>query len=386
MIKIYIYNIEREFLEEANKKLNELLNYYFHPFDDDGEEFVFDGIFPKHLYRTNKEKCIKTTFELREYVNDLSSHSLTPLHEYALLKILYILKDLEEDENRYVIKKEIDNEEIESDKNGGYFLEDIDIDFFITYCFQDHDFYEVERIFEIFVKDPTVEDFASINLEEYEDLVSEDIFREYKRIKKRYKIFKNLMRDNVSLEKQNGEVVNNILSYVEGNEIFILDTSLDIEEGDRITRISNGQEEAYIITNSDSYGNNYSIPAHYELRVHKETAFERIQAMIINNQDNSITNITGNNNRTNIRTTDNSKNTSIKVTEIKIFNQIKEAIKESDILATEKDKLISNVSELEESVGTSNYQSKYQNFIASAANHMTIIAPFIPELTKLLGI
>ncbi|MBD8137120.1 hypothetical protein IFR10_16485 [Bacillus sp. CFBP 13597] len=383
MIKIYIYNIEREFLEEANKKLNELLNYYFYPFDDAGEEFVFDGIFPKHLYRTNKKKCINTTFELREYVNDLSSHSLTPLHEYALLKILYILIDLEEDENRYVIKKEIDDEEIESDKNGGYFLEDIDIDFFINHCFQDHDFYGVGEIFEVFFKNPTVEDFASINLEEYEDLVSEDIFREYKRIKKRYKIFKNLMRDNVSLEKQNGEVINNILSYVEGNEIFILDTSMHIEEGDRITRVSNGQKEGYIVTNSDSYGENFSIPAHYELRVRKETAIERLQSMTINNV-NSVTTITGDNNRTNIHSTDNSTNTSIKVAEFKIFNQLKEAIKELDIPSAEKEKLISEVNGLEESVGKPSFIQRYQQFVATAADHLALFGPLLPELSKLL--
>ncbi|MGE6718779.1 hypothetical protein ACQKGD_15565 [Peribacillus frigoritolerans] len=277
--------------------------------------------------------------------------------------------------------------DFESVENYRFTLEDLkDIGFFIDHCFQDHDSYYVSEIFEVFFKDPSIEDYISINLEEYEDLVSEDIFQKYKKIKVSYKMFKNLMKDKVSLEKQNGEIITNIQSNVKENEIFIVDSSLKIEEGDRITRsLPNGLKEGYIVTNSIRYGKKFSIPAHYELRVRKETAIEHERFQTIIN-DNSTTNITGDYNRVNKHSTDNSTNTSIKETEFIIFNQLKEIIEESDISVTEKDKIISNINELKESVGTSNYQSKYQHFIASAANHMTIIAPFIPELTKLLGI
>jgi len=40
---------------------------------------------------------------------------------------------------------------------------------------------------------------------------------------------------------------------------------------------------------------------------------------------------------------------------------------------------------MEAAKGTSGFTQKYQNFIASAANHMTVLAPFIPALTQMLA-
>ena len=46
--------------------------------------------------------------------------------------------------------------------------------------------------------------------------------------------------------------------------------------------------------------------------------------------------------------------------------------------------IISAVNNMQESVGTKSFAEKYNNFIQSAANHMTLFAPFIPALTQLL--
>lgn len=43
------------------------------------------------------------------------------------------------------------------------------------------------------------------------------------------------------------------------------------------------------------------------------------------------------------------------------------------------------IRDLENSVGTKSFVEKYNAFIQSAANHMTLFAPFIPALTKLLS-
>lgn len=388
MIKIYIQNIEEAFLKEANKKLKELLDFYFFPYDDDsGEEFVIEGIFPQHLYRTNKEKCINTAFELREYVSDLSIHSLTPLQEYALVNILWTIKEIDEDligNNPQIVS---DEKDVESDKNSGSTLEDLnDINFFLEKCFQDYDFYQVEKTFDDFFKDPSLQKFATINLEEYKDLVSEDIFQEYLRIKEMHIMFNNLMIDKVSLEKQNGEVISNIQSSVQGNKIYIVDSSLEIEEGDRITRIlSNGLKEGYIVTNSVFYEKHFSIPSHYELKVRKETAIEYTQFQPTTYIDNSTNTFNGDNNRVNKHANDYSTNFSVKKTETTVFNQLREIISESEIPQNERTEIITQIDELEESVGKPSFLEKYQNFITAAANHMTLISPFIPELTKLLS-
>ena len=43
------------------------------------------------------------------------------------------------------------------------------------------------------------------------------------------------------------------------------------------------------------------------------------------------------------------------------------------------------ISEMENSVGKKSFAEKYNAFIQSAANHMTLFAPFIPTLTQLLS-
>ena len=47
--------------------------------------------------------------------------------------------------------------------------------------------------------------------------------------------------------------------------------------------------------------------------------------------------------------------------------------------------ILGKLAELEEAKGTTSFMQKYQAFIASAANHMSLIAPFLPALTQMLG-
>lgn len=370
MIKIYIENNDRSLLISANKELNEYLNFYFHFYDELNEEYIIEDIFPEHLYKFNRDRCIQVVNELRIYVRDHSEHELTPIHEYALFKALNCIRDLEEDDDIKILE----------DSRG--------INFYINNCFQDFDFDYIESYFESYFKDPLFEKIFNINLEEYFELVTEDIVEKYIKTKEVFLVFKSMMNDKVSLEKQNGEVFNNIQSSVQGNKVFILDTSLEIEEGDRITRfLSNGIKELFIVLNSDFYEKHMSIPAHYELKVRKETAIEheRFQSMVINNDYSTNTFNGGVNNRVNKQSTDNSTNISTNQTEYKIFNQLREVILESEILDTEKEKLITEVNVLEQSVGKPSFISRYQQFIATAADHLSLIGPLMPELAKLLS-
>ncbi len=67
-----------------------------------------------------------------------------------------------------------------------------------------------------------------------------------------------------------------------------------------------------------------------------------------------------------------------------LFKEIRACIDE--ISSTEeRNKLLTALEELQSTKGKSNFSEKYKNFIQVAANHMRILAPFIPELTKLLA-
>jgi hypothetical protein len=51
----------------------------------------------------------------------------------------------------------------------------------------------------------------------------------------------------------------------------------------------------------------------------------------------------------------------------------------------ERIQILNKLDELEEAKGKNSFTQKYQEFIASAADHVTILAPFIPALTQMLG-
>lgn len=92
-------------------------------------------------------------------------------------------------------------------------------------------------------------------------------------------------------------------------------------------------------------------------------------------------NLHGDNPRINI----NSQDYSINVTNSKIvFDEIRKTI-ESDIKdGNLKRSLQTKVTEMEESVGQKSFLQKYSEFIALAANHVTVFAPFLPALTQFL--
>jgi hypothetical protein len=51
----------------------------------------------------------------------------------------------------------------------------------------------------------------------------------------------------------------------------------------------------------------------------------------------------------------------------------------------ERTLVLSKLDELEAAKGTDSFIQKYQGFIASAADHIGVLSPFIPALTQMLG-
>lgn len=88
-------------------------------------------------------------------------------------------------------------------------------------------------------------------------------------------MFRQLLRDVVTLVKANGEVYEKIKAKVQPNMIFIYDETLPIEEGDKITReLSNGKLETYLVLDRGFYNKVQSIPAHYQIKVKKESTID----------------------------------------------------------------------------------------------------------------
>lgn len=407
MIRIYLGDdIDKSLVRRANNQLNEYLDFHFHPYDslsdkasilqsdDIFEEFVFLEICPPHLYRQNKKKCIEKVLELREWIRDSSEHTLTPLHEYILCSALNVLKEYDEDTDGLLTRGSEENTEEEIEKKDDLEEEDTswnlrDLHFYLENCFEDYDFYDAEDYFQYAINNPNFEQEANVDLTQYKELVTWDVVKEYEEVKELRFMLKSMMRDIVTLEKQNGEIYKNIKANIQKETIRILDTSLIIEEGDTITRLlSNGHMEEYIVMQSDCFGKRYGIPEHYELTVRKLTSMSNIDSpgsVHYNFVDHSVNTINGgSNNRFNKSSTDNSTNLVYTKSELTVFDELRNKFSEAQIDEVERTELLSQVDQLEESVDTPNFISRYQKFISSAADHMTLIGPLIPALTELI--
>lgn len=87
--------------------------------------------------------------------------------------------------------------------------------------------------------------------------------------------------------------------------------------------------------------------------------------------------------KVNINSTDNSTN--INIDSSSIFGGLSNAISSASIEEKQKAQLLAKVEELRLAEGTGGFVQKYKDFMQSAANHMTVISPFIPALTSLIG-
>lgn len=88
-------------------------------------------------------------------------------------------------------------------------------------------------------------------------------------------MLRKMMTDTVTLVKSNGEKFENIKANVQREKIFIDDAKLPIEEGDRIIReLSNGLSESFLILDRGYYDRTHGIPAHYQMKVKKESAID----------------------------------------------------------------------------------------------------------------
>lgn len=98
----------------------------------------------------------------------------------------------------------------------------------------------------------------------------------------------------------------------------------------------------------------------------------------------NIYNLQGSHSRVNIQSEDRSVNVS-SITEQQVFSGIREAITQGVTDAVEKKMILEKLATLEKSAHSDSFMSKYKEFINVVANHMTIIAPFLPALAQMLG-
>lgn len=186
---------------------------------------------------------------------------------------------------------------------------------------------------------------------------------------------KELLRDMITIVKQDGKRFENVRALVQRGKIITDQIKIPIEPGDHVIRKTRaGVEESFIVDDPGFLeGGELS---HYEMKVQKtgEPVSPDPKPMIYYN-------VTGANTRININSVDGSTNV-VNAGPEKLFAELRDAI--AGIAEQDRATLLQKTDELEDSVGHNSFPSKYAEFVALAANHISILSPFIPALAQLI--
>jgi len=93
--------------------------------------------------------------------------------------------------------------------------------------------------------------------------------------------------------------------------------------------------------------------------------------------------VQGDNARVNANSTDNSVNVVMK-SNAEFFTTLRERIESAVPRGGEQTLILQKLAALQESQGQPSFAQRYTDFIAVAANHVALLAPFIPALTEML--
>jgi hypothetical protein len=182
-------------------------------------------------------------------------------------------------------------------------------------------------------------------------------------------------RQEIDVVAPDGTVRCRVIGYYGGTEFIIDDMTADIRQGDEIRRLlPNGREEAFVVRDPKYYGQGPFGP-HYQVKIARGGVYPE------HTGGNYKIHVSGSNSRVNIDSTDRSINT---VVGGDVFNQLRKALDEGIGDEGERKKLKNLVNQLEAARDQKSFAASYQALIASAANHMTVIMPFLPGLTELL--
>jgi hypothetical protein len=190
-------------------------------------------------------------------------------------------------------------------------------------------------------------------------------------------LFNHFPQSDVDIVAPDGTVKYRTKALVGPKDITIPDASLLIEPGDEIRRrIPSGVEETFEVIDPvyhESFAG--AIPAHYTVKVRKRGMFPSGQG------GNYKVHVSGQNARVNIGSHDHSTNIS---TQGDVFGDISAALRDSVKNADEQHQLLAAVDEMKWQRGGAGFAAAYRSFVSLAADHLGVLAPFLPALSQFL--
>ena len=189
----------------------------------------------------------------------------------------------------------------------------------------------------------------------------------------------DLMPDVITVVKADGRRYEKLKALVERAAVIFDDVRVPLDEGDHIERaLPGGRTELYEVLDTGFQRGGGAIPDFYHAKVRKTTS---------RSPHGGATNVTisGHNARLNIGSVDSSTNVVNGVVSPEVFTELAKALRGAVKAQHEQERMIQQVHVLQRAVGTPDYRRAYREFVEMAANWMTIVAPFIPALTRALA-
>ena len=191
---------------------------------------------------------------------------------------------------------------------------------------------------------------------------------------------KNLMTDTISVIYGDGTRHDSVRALVDKRRIFIEDATLPLSTEDRIERmLPSGQVEVFRLTNVHLWQGGHGIGNYYEVDYEREdavTPLSRMATVNVHISDSPQAHI-------NLNSTDRSTSVINGQTE-DAFSQLRNLIVESLAESNDLNLLLQKVEDMERARESGGFTNAYKEFVAVAANHMTVLAPVLPMLTAML--
>ena len=190
-------------------------------------------------------------------------------------------------------------------------------------------------------------------------------------------VFDSLMTDRVVIRTQDGKVFSDVPAAVQSNLILVERVDIPIRIGDEVLRrTAAGVEECFIVEDPGYHAKMLAMPAAYQLRVRRADARKAPRAEVVYN-------ITGANARFNVNSVDTSTNV-VSQAPSEFFTALREAIQSQITDLGRRNELLERTADLERESGTPAFATRYARFMELAANHMEVLAPFMPALAQML--
>lgn len=189
--------------------------------------------------------------------------------------------------------------------------------------------------------------------------------------------FNDFPKTEIAIIGPQGEERGTTKAILQDDFAMIQDTMVVVEAGDEIRRrLPNGRDEAFSVVDASYSQGLGGIPAHYQLKLQKKGQFAP------HTGGNFNVTVNGANARVNIGSQDYSSNTTI---DDSTFGDLRKTLDGAGLTQGDKAKLEKLIAAMEAAKGKPGFAEAYQKFIAGVGEHVKIIAPFIPLLSKFIG-